>query len=160
MTAAAPMYALRRRVHDVLDGGREDGNAILEFCFLAVLFMVPLVYVLLAVFRVQNASYAVSAATREAGRAYVTSERVADAPSRAVDAAAIAMRDHGLALTRRQLRVTCSQPGCLIPGGSVTTTVIYQVSLPFTPRFLGRMPASVSVTATHLELVDRFRAVG
>ena len=46
----------------------DGGNAIIEFVYLAVLLMVPLVYVLLTVFRVQGAAYAVSSAAREAGR--------------------------------------------------------------------------------------------
>ena len=33
----------------------DDGNALLEFTYLAVLLMVPLVYVLLTVFQVQRA---------------------------------------------------------------------------------------------------------
>ena len=52
----------------------EDGNAILEFVMVAVVLMVPLVYVLLTVFQLQRAAFAVSAAAREAGRAYVTAE--------------------------------------------------------------------------------------
>ena len=51
-----------------------SGNAIVEFVYLAVLMMVPLVYILITVFRVQAASYAVSSAAREAGRVYATSE--------------------------------------------------------------------------------------
>ena len=41
----------------------DDGNAIIEFVYLAVLLMVPLVYVLLTVLRVQGAAYAVSSGT-------------------------------------------------------------------------------------------------
>ena len=49
----------------------DAGSAIVEFCYLAVLLMIPLAYGMLAVFRLQAASYAVAAASREAGRAFV-----------------------------------------------------------------------------------------
>jgi Flp pilus assembly protein TadG len=54
--------------------GEDSGNAIVEFVYLAVLLMVPLVYLLLTIFRVQGAAYALSSATREAGRVYVLSD--------------------------------------------------------------------------------------
>ena len=63
-------------------GDAESGNAIVEFVYLAVLLMVPLVYVLITVFRVQAASYAVSSAAREAGRVYATSSSIDDADGR------------------------------------------------------------------------------
>jgi Flp pilus assembly protein TadG len=65
----------------------DRGNAIVEFVFLAVLLMVPLVYVLLTVFKVQAAAYAVSSAAREAGRVYATSTDLESADDRAFAAA-------------------------------------------------------------------------
>ena len=49
----------------------ERGSAIVEFHFLGLLLLVPLVYVLLAVLDVQRASYGVTQAAREAGRIFV-----------------------------------------------------------------------------------------
>lgn len=138
----------------------EDGNAILEFCFLAVLFMIPLVYVLLSVFAVQSASYAVTAATREAGRAYTTSPSAGAAPARALDAGSIAMGDHGLALLPSQLVMSCPSMPCLSPGGAVRATITVDVALPFVPKLFGKLPATIEVSATHVALVDRFRTTG
>lgn len=138
----------------------DDGNAIVEFCFLAVLIMIPLAYAMLGVFTVQNAAYALSSATREGGRAVASSNGRDDAAARAYTAAEIAMRDHGLRLAPGELRVTCSAQPCATPGASVTITIVRAVPLPYLPRLLGRRAASVSVRATHLELVDRFRQVG
>lgn len=135
----------------------DDGNAIVEFVYLAILLMVPLVYVLLAVFRVQGAAYAVSSATREAGRVFVTTTdgRPAD---RAGTAAAVVMADSGLRLRSGDLRITCSTNPCLSPGGTVSVAISYDVSLPFLPSVFDAVPASVHVTGRHLEVVDRFRA--
>ena len=138
---------------------RDAGNAIVEFVYLAVLLMVPLVYVLLTVFRVQSAAFAVSSAAREAGRVYATSDSVDDAGPRAVAAAGIVMADSGLSLSAGDLRITCSASRCLQPGSRVEVAMTHQVALPFVPHFLSaRAPASIRVTSHHLEVVDRYRA--
>ena len=138
----------------------EDGNAIVEFVYLAVLLMLPLVYVLLTVFRVQAAAYAVSSAAREAGRVYATSERLGDAHGRAFSAARIVMADSSLDLAPDQLEISCSPSPCgLQPGSQVNVVMTYRVALPLVPRFFAdRAPASVRVTSRHLEVVDRFQA--
>lgn len=138
---------------------RDDaGNAIVEFVYLAVLLMFPLVYVLLTVFQVQRAAYAASSAAREAGRVYATSESLEDAGPRAFTAARIVMHDSRLPLAADELRITCSSTPCLEPGSHVDVVVTYDVSLPLLPKlFDGRAPATVRVTSRHLEVVDRFR---
>ena len=50
----------------------EEGSAVVEFVALAVLLLIPIIYLILTVGRLQAASYAVSTAAREAARAYVT----------------------------------------------------------------------------------------
>ena len=50
----------------------DAGNALVEFTYLAVLLMIPLVYVLLSAFQVQRAAFGVTEAARQAGRAYTT----------------------------------------------------------------------------------------
>jgi hypothetical protein len=137
----------------------DDGNAIVEFVYLAVLLMIPLAYLLLTVFRVQGAMYAVSSATREAGRVFVTSGS-GDADARSTTAASIVMADGGLELDARELSIRCSAHPCLTPGANVEIAIGYDVALPFLPRFLdGAVPASIHVVGRHLEVVDRFRPV-
>jgi Flp pilus assembly protein TadG len=137
----------------------DDGNAIVEFVYLAILMMIPLAYLLITVFRVQGATYAVSSATREAGRVFVTSES-GEADARATIAASIVMADSGLELDDRQLRIVCSARPCLTPGAHVDVVIGYDVALPFLPRFLdGVLPANIHVEGRHLEVVDRFRPV-
>jgi Flp pilus assembly protein TadG len=138
----------------------DDGNAIVEFVYLAILLLVPLTYLLLTVFRVQAASYAVSGATREAGRVFVTTTSADDADARAATGASIVLADSGLELDETELRISCSAHPCLTPGGTVEVSIGYDVGLPFLPRFLdGALPASVHVQGRHLEVVDRYRSV-
>jgi Flp pilus assembly protein TadG len=135
----------------------DDGNAIVEFVWLAVLLMVPLAYLVLAVFRVQAATYAVSSATREAGRAFVTAPSSDDAEALAAVAANLVLRDANLRLDHADLRVRCSADPCLTPGATVDVRIDHDVPLPFLPRFLPGVPATVHVSGRHLEVVDRYR---
>jgi Flp pilus assembly protein TadG len=153
--ARATLRAVRRRA---VASDAQSGNAIVEFVYLALLLMVPLVYVLITVFRVQAASYAVSSAAREAGRVYATSSTIDDADGRAFAAAEMVMADSHLSLDSEQLRITCSTHPCLKPGSQVNVVMTYNVALPLVPRFFSeRAPASIRVTSRHLEVVDRYR---
>jgi Flp pilus assembly protein TadG len=153
--ARATLLAVRRRA---VASDAQSGNAIVEFVYLALLLIVPLVYVLITVFRVQAASYAVSSAAREAGRVYATSSTIDDADGRAFAAAEMVMADSHLSLDSEQLRITCSTHPCLKPGSHVNVVMTYNVALPFVPRFFSeRAPASIRVTSRHLEVVDRYR---
>ena len=132
-----------------------DGSAMVEFTYLAVLLMVPLVYVLLTVFQVQRAAFGVTEAARQAGRAYATADTVATGLARAEAAAALALRDQGLeADGPPDVRSTAG----VSPDAQVTTTVLYRVSLPlFGGLFDGTVPPNIPVRATHVEYVDRFK---
>lgn len=128
----------------------DEGNAILEFVTVAVVLMVPLVYVMLTVFQLQRAAFAVSAAAREAGRAYVTADSADTAGERAQTAADLALADQLPGNPTADLSVD----GDLVPGGAVTVRVTYRVSLPLAGRL-----ATIPVTATHVATVDRYRSI-
>ena len=134
----------------------DDGNALVEFTYLAVLLMVPLVYLLVTVFQVQRAAFGVTEAARQAGRAYVTAGSTGAAQARAQAAADLAMRDQipgfGSAL------VDVDAPQGLAPGGSVRVEVRHDVTLPVLGLLFGAVEPVIPVRATHVEVVDRFRA--
>ncbi|MFG1624801.1 MULTISPECIES: hypothetical protein [unclassified Kribbella] len=137
----------------------ERGSAVVEFSWLALLLMVPLIYVMLAVFDVQRASYGATAATRAAGRAFVIvpaglSED--EARSRAFEAARLAMKDQGVELTSDQLTISCD-PACLEPGSTVTVTLATDVPLPFIPDALGGEPPAIHLSASHTEPYGDYR---
>ncbi|MCW2714348.1 MAG: hypothetical protein JWN88_1395 [Frankiales bacterium] len=140
-----------RRVHG------ESGNALVEFTYLAVLLMIPLVYVLLTVFQVQRAAFAVTEAARQAGRAYATAETTAVGAARAQTAASIALEDQGLQLDGAP-HITATAG--VSPDSRITTTVQHRVTLPLLGGlFAGAVPPNIPVRATHVEHVDRFRQV-
>ncbi|HEU0131993.1 MAG TPA: hypothetical protein VFQ85_13475 [Mycobacteriales bacterium] len=130
----------------------DSGNAVLEFVTIAVVLMVPLVYIMLTVFQLQRAAFAVSAASREAGRAYVTADSADTAGERAQTAADLALADQLPGSPRADVAV--SEEG-LVPGAAVTVRVTYRVTLP-----LSGGVATIPVTAKHVATVDRYRSAG
>lgn len=133
----------------------DDGNALVEFTYLAVVLLVPLVYVLVTVFEVQRAAFGVTEAARQAGRAYVTTTS-GDPAVRAQAAADLAMRDQIPGFATAALSVS-GDGLALVPGGTVTVTVRHAVTLPVLGGLFGAVEPTIPVTATHVEVVDRFR---
>ena len=135
----------------------ERGSAIVEFVFLAVLMMIPLIYLVMTLGRLQAGAYAASTAAREAGRAYVTADAEATAERRAEAAASIAFEDQGFGDTGR-VSLTCDGTPCLRPEGRVEVSTVVTVPLPFVPSFARNVvPLEVPLTASHVAVVDRFR---
>jgi hypothetical protein len=129
-----------------------------EFIVLAVTLAVPLVYVLIAVFDVQRVSFGASAATREAARVFVRAPSTVQAQQQAETAAAITLQDHGVDVADGDLEVSCTATPCLTPGGTVQFTYRTRVPLPLVP-FVSDELASISVEATHTQVVDRYSQV-
>jgi Flp pilus assembly protein TadG len=119
--------------------------------------LLPVVYVLLAVFDVQRASYGVSAASRSAGRAFVLSPDQGTAHKRAQDAARVALADQGV--DPGTVTVTCTPvpDQCLSPGAVVTVTVEVQQPMPLAPDLLGGSAPTLRVASTHSEPYGTFR---
>lgn len=137
----------------------ERGSAVVEFVALAVLMLIPLVYLVMMLARVQAGSYAVSQAAREAGRAFVTAPSAAVAPARAEAAARVAFLDHAME-DHGRLTVACDGSPCLRPEGQVETTATVRVPLPLVPAFAREvLPLALPISASHLSTVDRFRGV-
>jgi len=137
----------------------ERGTALVELTWLAILFMVPLLYIVLAVFAVQRSSFGVSAAARAAGRAFVLSPTEAEARPRAFAAARVAMQDQRLELDRATITLTCEpDPGnCLAPGETVAVSASYPVPLPLVPAALGGNTPSILVQAVHRAPYGQYR---
>jgi len=112
----------------------ERGSALVEFTWLAILLMVPLVYLVLSVFEVQRGAYAVSAAARSAARAYSLAD--SDAAGREAAAAAAAVRvalmDQGLEGQQVDLDISCTpdQARYLQPGSTIRVLIETHVDLP------------------------------
>jgi Flp pilus assembly protein TadG len=137
----------------------ERGTALVEAVWLVLLLLVPLVYLLLAVFDVQRASYGVSGAARAAARAYSLAPDEGSAPARARAAAAVALRDQDVDPGEVELRVICTPtPGnCLAPGSAIRVELSHQVRLPLAPSALGGGAPSFRVESSHTVAYGTYR---
>jgi len=137
----------------------ERGSAIVEFVWLAILLLVPLLYIVLAVFDTQRSAYAASAAARSASRAFVTSPDQASAYARAEAAARLAFGDQGIDAARFTLSITCrpDPDRCLVPGSVVAAEVRSVAELPLMPAVLGDNTPRIAVAAVHSSPYGTFR---
>jgi Flp pilus assembly protein TadG len=144
----------------------DDGNAVVEFVFLGVLLLVPLMYLVLAVSTVQRNLYAVTQAAREAGRAYATGT-AANATDRARYAALLALQDQGLdgsdvvvsyAAVDAGCGAATEDPGPVAAGVEFAICIRRPLVVPAVPRFLvGR---ASTVTGRFVVHLDEYRDYG
>lgn len=144
----------------------DEGSAVVEFLGVTLVLLVPLIYLVLTLGRLQAAAFAADGAAREAVRA-VTSSAVAEhaggptgpspAGARAVAAVGIALADQGIRSDPAQaLDLRCG-PDCRTPGGTVEATVALDVDLPLVPGFLrDAVPLSIPVSAHATGTLERF----
>lgn len=139
---------------------RDDGgSAIIEFVFVAVIVMVPLVYLVVAVAAIQRSELAVSDAAREAGRAFATADRAGEALTRADAAVHIALQNQGVSddVDVRYVRAgrTCTGPAItprLAAGAQFTVCVTRRVTVPGVPQVLaGKGIITVGEYTVHVD---------
>jgi hypothetical protein len=129
--------------------GDRGEAAVLEVLVLGVGLLVPLLYGVLSVMAVQSASFATTAAAREAARGYVTSASPSEGAVRARSAAALVLADAGLPGSRPTVRCV---GGCLQPGSRVDVSVRVEVPLPLLPG-----SPTVAVVGRESMPVDQYR---
>jgi hypothetical protein len=142
-------------------GTRDDGSAIVEFVWLAVLLMVPLVYVVLTAVALQRAAFGVTAAARDAGRAYATAGSDSLGEHRAEQATELALHDQGVAWSPDGRVVACG--GCdYSPGSTFTVDLHTRVELPLLPGWMcgSACVAGITVSAHHSEQISCFAGTG
>jgi Flp pilus assembly protein TadG len=143
--------------------GDDSGNAIIEFVFVAVIVMAPLVYLIAAVATVQRNELAVTQAARDAGRAFATSDNADEAQQRVMAAVRLALTDQGLP-DDASVRFVASGAGCdaaaitprLAAGAEFTVCVTRRAQLPAVPSVLAGK--GIRTTGVYVVHVDDFRA--
>lgn len=142
----------------------DDGRATIEVIFLAVLLLIPTVYLLIAVVRVQAATFAVTQAARDAGRLLDTAPSVDVGLSWAREAVVIAMNDQHV--PAGSVRISFVDPGractegtalprVLLTGDVVDICVTTTISLPGVPTVLAG--SRNTVTGVYTLHVGEFR---
>jgi Flp pilus assembly protein TadG len=159
----AELIRLRwRRVHR--DG--ERASAVIEFIFVAVLVLVPLIYLVIAVAVVQRARLATTNAARDVGRAIATAATAEQAQIRAQAALRVALDGQGLRPDEVELRFVDAGADCragsiitpsLAPASVFAVCVIRHQPLPAVPTVLSG--SGVTVIGRYLLHVDDFRII-
>ena len=147
---------------------RHDGeraSAIIEFIFVAVLVLVPLVYLIVAVAVVQRSRLATTNAARDVGRAIATSATAGQAEVRAQAALRAALHGQGLTPAEVELRYVDAGADCrgaatlpsLSPASVFAVCVIRHQPLPAVPTVLSG--GGVTIIGRYLVHVDDFRII-
>jgi len=125
----------------------DDGSAVVEFVWLSVVLLVPVVYIVLAGMTVQRTAFAVTGAVRDAGRAYTAAGSDAEGRARAALAAKLTLQGSHVDLAPDALVISCTpEPCAYAPGSAVTVRLRVDVHL------LGF--GVVPVRAHHTERID------
>jgi Flp pilus assembly protein TadG len=143
-----------------IDHDDERGSAIIEFIFIAILVMVPLMYLIVAVAVVQRGQLAVTNAARDVGRAVATSSSASDASDRAAAALRISLIGQPGLASQVQLRYVDAGSNCdaatiepsLAPGSNFAVCVATRQSLPAIPNVLaGRGVTLIGRYVVHMD---------
>lgn len=139
---------------------RDDrGSALVEFSWLAIILLVPLVWIIISVFEVQQGAFATSAAARAAGRAYALAPDDRTGEERANAVVRQVLADQGTPGQQARVEITCEAPGgnCHVGTAVITVRVHSGVDLPFFPTVFGEDGApSFSLDASHTVPIGQY----
>ena len=137
----------------------ESGSASIEFITVALLLLVPTVYLVLALASIQSASFAVEGAARQASRVFVQASTVGAGEAAAERAIAVTLADYGLDAGDAAVAISCrpDPTDCLTRRGFVTVTISIVAPLPLFPAVLETdLPLGVPIDSVATEQVSRF----
>ncbi|WP_427130265.1 hypothetical protein [Pseudarthrobacter sp. S9] len=139
------------------DGGAERGSSVVEFIFLSLLLMVPLVYFIITVGQIQGGSFAVVGAADQAAKIYVAQPDATSGRAAAEQAVLLALADYGHRAENASTEVSCEPADCMAAGSAVTVTVHLTVPLPFVPFSDALRLNASQLNASATQTVGRFR---
>lgn len=143
--------------------GRDEGRALIEVVFLAVLLLIPTVYILIGVLRLQAATMAVAQAARDVGRLIETSPGLPSTAD-AHQVAEIALTDQhidsdGLTITTTSAGGDCANAtGAAFsrqPGTDYDICITAVITLPGVPTIL--TGSANTVTGSYTVHIDELR---
>jgi hypothetical protein len=130
---------------EFVDEPADEGRALIEVIFLAVLILIPTIYILISILRIQSATFAVSQGARDAGRVMDFAPTTAVGVARAEEIARLALIDQKVSADGMDLRfvpvggdcVTSPEITPTLQAGAVyDVCVVAVVSLPGVPTVL------------------------
>jgi hypothetical protein len=129
-----------------------------EFTFLGLLLMVPVVYFIITVGQIQGGSLAVVGAADQAAKVYVTQPDASSGRAAAEQATMVALADYGHPAANASVEIRCdSGEDCMAAGSAITVTVRLTVPLPFVPFGEALRLNASQLNASATQIVGRFR---
>jgi Flp pilus assembly protein TadG len=139
----------------------ERGSALVEFTWLALILVVPLVWIVVSVFEVQRGAFAATAAARTAARAYALAPDDATGHERAVAAVGQVLDTQGTPDQEATVSVSCTtSPDCHAATSVITVTVESRVAVPLSPEIFGRQAATFAISSTHTVPIGQYAGAG
>ncbi|BCW46141.1 hypothetical protein StoSoilB5_33250 [Arthrobacter sp. StoSoilB5] len=135
----------------------QRGSAMVEFTFLAVLLMVPVVYFLVTVGQIQGGSFAVVGAADQAAKVFVSQTKPALARTAAEQSVLVALKDYGYPAQAAKIQISCDRSDCLSAGATVTVSVRLTVPLPMVPFGDALHLDAAVLNASATQVVGRFK---
>ena len=135
----------------------DRGSAVVEFTFLGLLLMVPVVYFIITVAQIQGGSFAVVGAADQAAKVFVAQPDEPAGRAAAEQAAVLAIADYGHPAENARVEVSCDRGDCMAAGSAVTVTVHLSVPLPFVPFSEAFHLNASQLNASATQVVGRFR---
>lgn len=139
-------------------GDGQRGSAVVEFTFLGLLLMVPVVYFIITVGQLQGGSFAVVGAADQAAKVFVAQPDASAGRAAAEQVTMLALADYGHPSGNAGVDIRCDSGGdCMAAGSAVTVTVRLTVPLPFVPFGEALRLNAGQVSASATQVVGRFR---
>lgn len=139
----------------------ERGSALVEFCWVGLILFIPITWIVISVFQVQQGAFAVNGAARAAARAYALAPDDATGAARAQAVVDQTLADQGGKGQVGEVTVSC-QPfphDCHAGTSLITIRIVSGVTVPFLPAVLGAQQRSFELTATHTVPIGQFVAL-
>lgn len=138
----------------------DEGSAMVEFVVMICLLLLPVIYLVVILGRVQAAAFATESAARNAAVVIAGAPNSATAERRSRQVIDLALADQGFPAPgdpAPRVSTRCSLGSCQAPQSVVDVTVAQDVSLPVPRRLAEVLPLHVTVSATETAVSDRFR---
>jgi Flp pilus assembly protein TadG len=137
----------------------DDGSAAVEFIFVGLLLLVPIVYLVVALGAVQHQTLGIESGARHIARAIATAPDAAEADDRAELVMATVVEEYGIDPASIEVDVDCAGAASACPsaGATVVVTLRTTVALPLAPPILGLDHlARLPIEAVAVQKVSRF----
>ena len=152
---------MTRRLRRSRSRSWERGSALVEFCWVGLILFIPITWIVISVFEVQQGAFAVNGAARAAARAYALAPDDATGAARAQAVVDQTLADQGGKGQIGKVHVSCEPfpHDCHAGTSLITVRIESGVTIPFLPAVLADSQRSFRLTAKHTVPIGQFVAV-